>query len=129
MEVLTHSRAPISHISRTGIHAVVVNKLKRHFKGKLKLCCGMWIVVRAANNSKRVCSQQGPRVPRTAFGTYVLFLSRFPPLFFYTFACSRLSSIVRCGCVAKVACFVLVAPDELRRVRGACVNVGFTVIL
>lgn len=68
-------------------------------------------------------------MPRTAFGTYVLFPSRFPPHFFCTSACSRLSSIVRCGRVAKVACFVLVARDELRRVRGACVNVGFTVIL
>lgn len=98
----------------------------------------MWIIIREANNSKRVCSQQGPHVPGTAFGTYVpgtafgtyvLFLFQFPPHFLYVFACSRRSSIVRCDRVAKVVCFVLVARDELRRVHGACVNGGCTVIL
>lgn len=34
VEVRTRSHAHISHVSRSGIHAVVVNKLKRHFKGK-----------------------------------------------------------------------------------------------
>lgn len=60
VEVRARSQAHVSHISRGGINAVVVNKVKRHFKGKLKLCCGMWIIIREANNSKRVCSQQGP---------------------------------------------------------------------
>lgn len=129
VEVRARSQAHVSHISRGGINAVVVNKVKRHFKGKLKLCCGMWIIIREANNSKRVCSQQGPHTLRTAFGTYMLFLSQFPPHFYYMFACSRLSSIVRCGRVAKEACSVLVARDEVRRVPGACVKVGFTVIL
>lgn len=87
----------------------------------------MWIIIREANNSKRgSVLSKGPRTRNCLWNLRAVSVSVSATLFVHV---SRRSSIVRCGRVAKVACFVLVARDELRRVRGAGVNGGCTVIL
>lgn len=89
---------------------------------------------RPAVGSRSVLSKV--HIPGTALRTYMLLLSLFPPHFFYAFACSRLSSIVRCGrgllppriqrCTCKPTVRTLARED---RVYGARGKVGFTRIL